>query len=243
MKILRSMCLITAFVLLAVSARAYEHDRIATNAGPLEITFIKHASLMFKFRNKVIYIDPVASMGSYRKLPLADIILVTHQHRDHFDPGLIRRLSGTATKVVMPEICAAHGVEGIIMRNGDKKNIDGLKIEAVPAYNFVHRRPNGKFYHPKGIGNGYVINFGGKRVYVAGDTENTKELKSLKNIDIAFLPMQLPYTMSPEMVADAAFSLAPKILYPYHLGNTNPQRLLDLMKGHENIEVRIRNMP
>jgi L-ascorbate metabolism protein UlaG (beta-lactamase superfamily) len=112
----------------------------------------------------------------------------------------------------------------------------------VPAYNIVHKRDTGQPFHPKEVGNGYIITFGDKRVYVAGDTENVPEMKGLKNIDIAFLPMKLPYTMPPEMVADAAKAFKPKILYPYHFGETDTSKLVSLLKGYPEIEVRIRNM-
>ena len=128
------------------------------------------------------------------------------------------------------------------MQNGDVRTVGGLKIEAVPAYNIVHKRSSGQPFHPKGIGNGYVITFGDKRVYVAGDTENTPEMKKLKDINVAFLPMNLPYTMTPEMVADAARAFKPKVLYPYHYGQTEPSRLVDLLKDSKQIEVRIRKM-
>jgi L-ascorbate metabolism protein UlaG (beta-lactamase superfamily) len=128
------------------------------------------------------------------------------------------------------------------MKNGDVKTVEGLKIEAFPAYNIVHKRPDGQPYHPKGIGNGYVITFGDKRVYVAGDTENIPEMKELKNIDIAFLPMNLPFTMTPEMAADAAKALKPKILYPYHFGETDTSKLLNLLKDEKTTEIRIRKM-
>ncbi len=128
------------------------------------------------------------------------------------------------------------------MQNGDTKTVQGLKIEAVPAYNLVHMRSAGVPYHPPGIGNGYVITLGDKRVYVAGDTENTPEMKSLKDIDVAFLPMNLPYTMTPEMVADAARAFRPKILYPYHYGKTDPAGLSKLLQNETGIEVRIRSM-
>ena len=128
------------------------------------------------------------------------------------------------------------------MQNGDVRNIQGLTIEAVPAYNIVHKRSNGKPFHPKGQGNGYAIMFGDKGVYVAGDTENVPEMKRLKNIDIAFLPMNLPYTMTPEMVADAAKAFKPKILYPYHYGQTDPEKLVNLLKDSKGIEVRVRKM-
>ena len=128
------------------------------------------------------------------------------------------------------------------MHNGDVKTVLGVKIEAVPAYNIVHLRSGNTPYHPKGVGNGYVMTFGDKRVYVAGDTENTPEMKKLKDIDIAFLPMNLPYTMTPEMVADAAKAFKPKILYPYHFGRTDTNQLVELLKDSKDIEVRIRKM-
>jgi L-ascorbate metabolism protein UlaG (beta-lactamase superfamily) len=128
------------------------------------------------------------------------------------------------------------------MKNGDVKTVQGLKIEAIPAYNILHKRGSGAPFHPKGIGNGYVIAFADKRVYVAGDTEDTPEMKELRDIDIAFLPMNLPYTMTPEMVADAAKVFKPKILYPYHYGNTDTSRIVELLKDVKEIEVRIRKM-
>ena len=128
------------------------------------------------------------------------------------------------------------------MKNGDMENIMDIKIEAVPAYNLVHKRENGEFYHPKGEGNGYVLTFGNTRVYVAGDTENTPEMKALEGIDYAFLPMNLPYTMSPEMVVDAVNAFKPRVLYPYHYGDTDVSRLVALLEDNRDTEVRIREM-
>jgi L-ascorbate metabolism protein UlaG (beta-lactamase superfamily) len=125
------------------------------------------------------------------------------------------------------------------MKNGEKKNVTGIEVEAVPAYNIVNMRTPGQPYHPKGNGNGYIITFGDKRIYVAGDTENTPEMKALKNIDVAFLPMNLPYTMTPSMVADAVIAFRPKIFYPYHFGETKTSEIVDLLKNTD-IEVRIR---
>ncbi|MCJ7785940.1 MAG: MBL fold metallo-hydrolase, partial [Desulfobacterales bacterium] len=144
--------------------------------------------------------------------------------------------------VVLTEACTKQVQGGVVMMNGDVKKVEGLKIEAVPAYNIVHKRDTGQPFHPKGAGNGYIITFGDKRVYMAGDTENTPEMKGLKNIDIAFLPMNLPYTMTPEMVADAAKAFKPKILYPYPFGETEPSKVVSLLKGTPEVEVRIRKM-
>jgi L-ascorbate metabolism protein UlaG (beta-lactamase superfamily) len=127
------------------------------------------------------------------------------------------------------------------MKAGDKTIVNNITIEAIPAYNIVNMRAPGQPFHPKGVGNGYILTIGDKRFYIAGDTENTPEMKALKNIDVAFLPMNVPYTMTPEMVADAAKSFNPKILYPYHYGDTNTDILVNLLKGTD-IIVRIRNL-
>ena len=226
----------------AAAQEEYERDVIKTSAGNLEITFIGHGTLMFTFGGKVIHVDPWSKMADYTKLPKANIILLTHEHRDHLDKKALDILRTEKTAVVLTETSTRQVEGGIVMDNGDVKYIEGLKIEAVPAYNIVHKRRNGQPFHPKGRGNGYVITFGDKRVYVGGDTENIPEMKELKEIDIAFLPMNLPYTMTPEMVADAAKAFKPKILYPYHYGDTDTSKLVDLLKDTKEIEVRIRKM-
>ena len=234
--------LILVFTFVSFAQEKYETDIIKTSAGELKITFIGHGTLMFTFGGKIIHVDPVGRYADYTKQPKADIILITHEHGDHLDLEVLEILRTEKTAVVLTETCAEKVKGGIVMKYGDVKTIEGLKMEAVPAYNIVHMRSEGNPYHPKGIGNGYIITFGDKRVYVAGDTENTPEMKKLENIDIAFLPMNLPYTMTPEMVADAARAFKPKIVYPYHFGNTDTSELVNLLKGNKEIEVRIRNM-
>jgi len=244
MKNLR-MLFILSIMILASNAQSQEQfqlDIIKTSSGDLTITFIGHGSLMFAFGGKVIHVDPYSKLADYSKLPKADILLITHEHRDHLDPVALEKVRGEKTKVVLTEICSAQVSGGTVMKNGDVKTIDGLTIEAVPAYNIVGKRENGQPYHPKGAGNGYIITFGDKRVYVAGDTENIPEMKEFKHIDIAFLPMNLPYTMTPEMAADAAKMVQPKVLYPYHTGDTDITKLAALMKDQKGIEVRIRKM-
>lgn len=151
---------------------------------------------MFAFNGKIIHVDPYGRLTDYSKLPKADMIFVTHDHRDYLDPKVLEILRTEKTRIVIPEICAKSISGGTIMKNGDVIEIEGLKIEAVPAYNIVQMRSEGKPFHPKGAGNGYVITFGDTRVYVAGDTENIPEMKDLPDVDIAFLPMNLPYTMT-----------------------------------------------
>ena len=220
----------------------FEMDIIKTSEGDLKLTFIGHGTLMFTFNDKVIHIDPVSRYADYGKMPKADLILVCHEHGDHMDVKAIENIKKKDTEIVCTEVCAGRLEGGIVMKNGDVKTVSGLKIKAVPAYNIKHMRSAGQPYHPKGRGNGYIITFGNKLVYVAGDTENIPEMKKLKNIDVAFLPMNLPYTMDPEMVADAAKAFKPKILYPYHFGNTDTKKLIDLLKNEKDIEVRIRKL-
>ncbi|MFH1242628.1 MAG: MBL fold metallo-hydrolase, partial [Pseudomonadota bacterium] len=138
--------------------------------------------------------------------------------------------------------CAGKIREGAVMKNGETRTVKGLAIEAVPAYNVIQMRAPGQPFHPKGVGNGYVITFHDQKVYVGGDTENIPEMEPLSGIDIAFLPMNMPYTMTPEMTADAALSFGPKILYPYHFSDTDTSKLINLLKDHPEIEVRIRDM-
>lgn len=237
------MPMVLMAAVLAGAAGAFETDVLPTAAGDLKITFIGHASLMFEFGGKVIHIDPVDQFGDYGKLPKADLILATHDHFDHSDPKTIERLSTAKTKLVLTPLAAAKIGRGIVLKNGGETTVEGIRIEAVPAYNIVHMRSPGMPYHPKGDGNGYILTLGDKRVYIAGDTENIQEMKGFGRIDVAFLPMNLPYTMTPEMVADAARMVRPKILYPYHTTDTDTSKIQPLLKDEKAIEVRIRRMP
>ena len=241
-RILAALTLALCLCGIAHADDPFDEDVIKTSQGELKVTFIGHGTLMFTFNEKVIHVDPVSREADYTTLPKADLILVTHEHGDHLDPNVIQLLRTEDTKVVLTKTCAEKISDGIVMKNGDVKTVLGLKIHAVPAYNIVHKRSSGDPYHPKGRGNGYVIDFADKRVYIAGDTENIPEMQRLEKIDVAFLPMNLPYTMSPEMTADAAKSFRPKILYPYHFGNTDTSKIVDLLSSEEGIEVRIRDM-
>lgn len=220
----------------------FETDLISTPAGNLSITFLGHGSLLMGIQGMNVYIDVFGEVADYSKLPKADFILLTHEHFDHFDPKAFTAIRTDNTVVVCTEACKEQVQGGIVMHNGDKQTLAGITVEAVPAYNVEHKRPSGDPFHPKGSGNGYILTFGGKRIYIAGDTENIPEMKSLKDIDIAFLPMNLPYTMTPEMVADAAKAFHPRILYPYHFGDTNLATLGDLLAQEKGIEIRIRKM-
>ena len=220
----------------------FEKDVFPTSAGDLEIVFIGHGSLMIRFGGKVIHIDPYSRLADYAKLPKADLILITHEHQDHLDLSAVEAIRTRDTAVVLAGTAAEKLPGGTVMKYGEVRSVLGITIEAVPAYNLVHKRDNGQPFHPKGRGNGYVLSLGDKRVYFAGDTENTPEMKALKDISIAFLPMNLPYTMTPEMVADAAKAFKPHVLYPYHYGDTETSRIVSLVRDDKGIEVRIRKM-
>jgi L-ascorbate metabolism protein UlaG (beta-lactamase superfamily) len=244
---MKTACFVLGLLVVAAGGPAaaqqpFEVDVIETSAGDLAITFIGHGSLMLAFDGQIIHVDPYGKLADYAALPKADLVLITHEHSDHLDLAALERIRTAQTAVVANPAAAEKGAGGLVMRNGEVRTVKGIRIEAVPAYNLVHKRDNGQPYHPKGVGNGYLLTFGDKRVYIAGDTENTPEMKALRDIDCAFLPMNLPYTMTPEMVADAAAAFRPKILYPYHYGDTDPSRLVKLIEGEKQIEVRVRKM-
>lgn len=242
MKIFLPLLLFPLFAQAVPAAQQFEKDVVKTSGGELEILFIGHGSLLFTFRDRNLYVDPYSKLADYSKLPKADLILITHEHQDHLDQSAIEAVTTKETKIVLTGKAAEKLPNGTVMQNGDVKTVEGVRIEAVPAYNLVHKRENGQPFHPKGQGNGYVLSFGDTRVYVAGDTENTPEMKALKDIDIAFLPMNLPYTMTPEMTADAATSFKPAVLYPYHYGDSDVSRLVELLKNEKGIEVRVREL-
>lgn len=239
-KILTFVFLCMAIASLGQAQTEFTSDIFQTSEGDLKITFLGHGTLMFQFKGKIIHVDPVSRQADYSKLPKADLIFITHEHGDHFDVKVVAMIRKESTDLILTETCSSQIKDGTVMGNGDSDSFQGIKVEAVPAYNIKHMRGPGAPYHPKGQGNGYILTFGNKRVYVAGDTENTPEMKALQGIDIAFLPMNLPYTMSPEMVADAAKTFQPKILYPYHYGKTDTSGLVKLLKDIEGVEVRIR---
>ncbi len=237
-----SFLFFAAAALLTAQMTSFKKDAIKTSKGDLVITFIGHGTLMFEFNKLVIHVDPVSRITDYTSLPKAELVLVTHHHGDHLDPEAIKQIKKDNTRIIVSPKCAEQLAGCLVMKNRDVQTVTGLEIEAVPAYNIVNKRSSGEPFHVKGEGNGYIISFGDKRVYVAGDTENTPEMKALKNIAVAFLPMNLPYTMTPEMTADAARAFKPAILYPYHYRSTDTSKLVELLKNEKNIEVRIRRL-
>ena len=233
------------FASVSIAAGAgsdHQTDLIPTPSGPVAITFLGHGTLMIVHRGTTLHIDPWGKVADYGTLPKGDIVLVTHHHGDHLDPAAITLIAKGSTRI-LASAKAAESLQGATpMKNGDTLRIGETTVTAVPAYNLVNKRENGQPFHPRGEGNGYVITIAGLKIYVAGDTENTPEMKKLTGIDVAFLPMNLPYTMTPAMVADAAQAFRPRILYPYHFGETDTALLLELMKGVKGVEIRMRAM-
>lgn len=239
---------IMAAALSAPARAGFASDDFQTGAGALRITFIGHASLLFRLSAPAgpggthLYVDPDGRLADFAALPKADVIVVTHSHGDHFDPRAIAALRRPGTEVFVSASCLPRPDGARVMGNGERAESHGVAIEAVPAYNTLHRRPGGQPFHPRGEGNGYVLTFAGLRVYVAGDTEDIPEMAALKNIAVAFLPMNLPYTMTPEMTARAARTIRPSVLYPYHFSDTDPRRLAELLRSEPGIEVRVREL-
>jgi L-ascorbate metabolism protein UlaG (beta-lactamase superfamily) len=238
----------------AVKKTQFEEDVIRTSRGDLKITSIANYSLRFTYNGKVIDVDPVGRTADYSALPKADVILVTHTGPDHLDPDTIKSLSTDKTDLLVCTHCWMYLQNSTIMTNGETRTSAGLKIEAVPAYNIKGQLGNGKPNTSKATANGYVITFSDKRVYVAGESENIPEMKALKQIDVAFLPVNNKSaaglgggtaalrTMTPAMLVDTVKAMRPKIVFPYAYGNNDPKDLAILMKDEKDIEVRVRQL-
>jgi len=242
---MKGIKILTLILLSAISVRAqqvFPKDTIETDNGPLIITFIGHASLIFEWNGETIHIDPSSREANYYKLPKATMIFITHHHGDHCDPASLKAISEEKTKTFMSAIAHEKWNQGMILRPDQSVTVKGISIETLPAYNIVHKRDDGTPYHVFGECNSYVITLGDTRIFIGGDTENTPEMKALRNIDIAFLPMNLPYTMTPEMVADGAKGFKPKILYVYHYGKSDLDTIKELMKGESEVDLRIKRM-
>ena len=227
MRLKSCMLMCSLFMASLASASNFASDSFKTKSGKeLIITFIKHGSLMLTYDN-------------HSTFPKADIILITHEHGDHLDPKAIQAVEKSGTEIIANENSQKKLGKGKVLKNGDTDtSISYMKIEAVPAYNTTPGRDK---YHPRHRDNGYILTFDGLRVYIAGDTEDIPEMKDLKDIDIAFLPVNQPYTMTVPQAAKAAKMFSPKILYPYHYGDTKIGKLKDALKG-SGIDVRIREL-
>jgi L-ascorbate metabolism protein UlaG (beta-lactamase superfamily) len=214
-------------------------DRIPAAGGDITIQPLNHATLQLVYGGKVIDIDPVAQ-ADYTGLAAPDLILITDIHGDHLDPGTIEKIRKPSTKFVAPAAAAPKLDDPVVMANGETKDVDGVAIEAVPMYNLTRGPSAGQFFHEKGRGNGYIVTLGGKRIYIAGDTECTPEMRALRGIDVAFVPMNLPYTMTPAEAAGCVQAFHPAIVYPYHYRGSNLDEFSAPLKG-TGIDVRLRD--
>ena len=229
-----------ALILSLAAALGYAAapDEFATSAGTLRLTPIQHASLMIQAGGKVLYVDPAS--GSYDGLPKADYILISHIHGDHMAPAIVNKLRRPDTAILGPKTVAAQITGCTAISNGESQTLGPFLVEAVPAYNLTRGPAPGELYHPKGRDNGYVVTYGGKRFYFSADTEGIPEMRALKHIDVAFVCMNLPYTMTAEEAADAVRVFHPAIVYPYHYRNTDLAAFVKPLTG-TGIEVRLRD--
>lgn len=239
---MRHLVAIAACAVLAVSAHAQAARPVQmfqTSAGPVKITPVYHASLAIEAGGKMIILDP-ASPASFAGIPAADLILITDIHGDHMDPALIAKVSKAGTQIIAPPAVVKTVTTAVPMSNGEMRTWNGWTIESIPMYNLKRGPAPGQLFHDKGRGNGYVLTYGGMRFYFSGDTENIPEVRALKNIDVAFVCMNLPYTMPPEEAADAVKAFHPKIVYPYHYMGSDLAVFQKALAG-TGIEVRLLN--
>lgn len=215
-------------------------DKIATSKGDLEIHPVEHATFVMKWDQATIFVDPVGGADKFKGFAKPDLILITDIHGDHLDPKTVAAVKGDKTVIVAPKACAEKLGAGVsILANAATTKCGEIGIEAIPMYNLSEDR---KKFHAKGRGNGYVVTVGGKRIYISGDTEDIPEMRALKDVDVAFVCMNLPYTMDVEHAADAVLAFKPKIVYPYHYRGkemSDVEKFKSLVSKDKSIEVRL----
>ena len=236
MKLALIACFLFALSPLAHSAT--EPQVFPTSMGPVKITPLNHASTLIEAGGKVIYLDPAKPM-KFAGHPKADLILITDIHGDHMDPDSITEVSQAGTEILAPPAVVKTVTQAKPIANGETKTWQGWTIEAIPAYNLTRGPAPGKLFHDKGRGNGYVLTYGGKRFYFSGDTEGVPEMRALKNIDVAFVCMNLPYTMPPEEAAAAVKAFHPRVVIPYHYRGSD---LAVFQKGLEGTGIEVRQL-
>ena len=236
-----------ATTIFPTATRAQEGDpnTFETEAGPITVHPVQHASFVMETPAGVIYVDPVGEASAYESFPDPDLILITHEHGDHYNAETLQAVAAGKTQIVtnpavydmLPADLQSKAQQ---VANGETIDVSGLMIEAIPAYNTTEGRLD---YHPEGRDNGYLFEIGGRRIYIAGDTEDTEEMRGLENIFLAFIPMNLPYTMDVQQAADAVAAFQPTYVYPYHYrgedgGTQDPQELARLV-GETNAETEV----
>jgi L-ascorbate metabolism protein UlaG (beta-lactamase superfamily) len=219
------------------AAAAHPSVDFSTKAGPLKLTAIRHASFMLEAGGKVVHVDPW-SQGDYTGLPKADVLLITDSHGDHFDLKAIEMVRRPDTIVIAPPVVAEKFSGARALRNGETAEAAGFRIEAIPMYNLKRGPAEGQVFHAKGRGNGYVLSWGGFRLYISGDTEVTPEMRALENVDAALICMNLPYTMPPEEAAEGVKAFHPKVAIPYHYRGSDLQVFQKALAG-SGVEVKI----
>ncbi len=215
-------------------------DTHPTRMGSLEITHLGHASLLLTVGDRHFYVDPYARFADYATLPDADAILITHGHHDHLDPKAIAAVRTEETRILCPASCVERIEQSTALRNGESIHLHGVGVQAIPAYSVAKGRSGKGLLHKPGDGNSYILEVGGVRVLIAGDTHSTPELKAQQDIDIAFLPLRTPFTLSAAELSEVTLEIKPKVLYPYHLDPTLLPELLERLAGVEGIDLRIR---
>jgi len=235
---MKLMVTLLMFALAAAAQNGRSPDEFSTTEGSVKITPIQHASVMLQSGSNVIYID--TAQGSYDGLPKADLILITDIHGDHMAPAVLSRLEKPDTVIFAPEAISKTVTRASVINNGEIRHFGNWTIEAIPMYNLKRGPQPGQLFHTKGRGNGYVLSYGGKRFYFSGDTEGIPEMRQLRNIDVAFVCMNLPYTMTPEEAADAVKAFRPRVVYPYHFRGQDPAVFAKALQGSK-IEVRVRD--
>ncbi|MFA5713171.1 MAG: MBL fold metallo-hydrolase [Bacteroidales bacterium] len=205
-----------------------------TPLGKIKFKHLGHASLLIEWSGQNIFVDPYSEVCNFSQQPKADLILVTHHHFDHLDPKALKEIVQESTLYIASVIAAKELPGATPLAQGESTTYKGIEIEAKFAYNIVQKNEEGNPFHPKGEGNGYLLNFGGFKLYIAGDTELIPEMEQLGEIDLAFIPKNLPYTMSDDMFVEAVELIRPKQLFAYHYFEIDPQKLREKMpKGVE----------
>ena len=243
-----TLTIITALACFNAAAQRPAPDTIKTSKGVLTIQPIQHASLVLTVQGITIYVDPSGGADYFKGIAAPGMILITDIHGDHFDQKTLDAVKTAATVLVVPQVVAdklppADKDKLVILKNGDNSVQSGINIAAIPMYN-LPESPTAM--HTKGRGNGYVLGIGGKNIYISGDTQGIPEMRALKNIDVAFVCMNLPYTMDVKEAADAVLAFKPKIVYPFHYrgqgGFSDVNEFKSLVEaGNKKIEVRLRN--